>query len=278
MSSMGRCGWVLSLAAAAALLAGCGGSVDGDGSGNGGSATGGVAGKGGGAFGGSAGVAGGGGVAGYGGAAPYCCTSTADCPEYFGNDAQGSQCIAGVCKPNPPTGTCWTDLDCFGVPGSCMGASVCPCGADCFGPDQLGKCNVLAGCCATSADCPLAEQVCVSGNCEKPPPPGQCWTDQDCFGSTCNGACICPCGTLCACGGQMGWCEDQTPPPPACCTNDMACGDEQYVPCVNGVCKQPIAGYCWKDAECSAGQKCVGVFVCPCGAACGQAETPGKCQ
>jgi hypothetical protein len=293
MKRSGRLGWLGPVAAAATLAVACGGSVDGGGSGGGGAAAGagtaassGAGGGGAGAGGGSAGVAayggssGSSGYGGYGGAAPGCCSSNADCPEYFGDESQGSQCINGVCKPIPPAGACWTDLDCGQTYGSCVGGSVCPCGADCM-PDQLGKCSVLPGCCATSADCDQKPGVgvqCVAGNCEPAPPPGQCWTDADCPGSSCKGGCICPCGVICACGGVMGWCEGPPPPPPGCCQTDWQCGDYVYTPCVNGVCKQTIPDHCWKDDECPAGQQCAGAFVCPCGAACGQAETPGKCQ
>jgi hypothetical protein len=294
MQRMRQLGWMGAVAAAAALGVACGGSVDGDGSGGsagaGTGATSGTAGAG--TGGGSSGYGGGGqggggqgggssGYGGYGGAAPVCCTSDADCPEYFSDGEPGSQCIAGVCKPNPPSGSCWTDWDCNYSFGSCIGGFVCPCGADCA-EDQLGKCDVPPGCCATAADCdqkPYVELQCVAGNCESTPPPGQCWTDADCGGALCKGACICPCGMVCACGGQMGTCEGEPPPPPPlCCTTDWQCGDYVYTPCVNGVCKQPVAGHCWKDAECAAGETCTGAFVCPCGAACGQAETPGKCQ
>jgi hypothetical protein len=289
MKRFGWIGWTVLVTAAATSGVACGGAVDGDGGQTaGGAGAGALSGTGGTGASSSGGTSGAGGSAaegggGYGGAAPVCCTTSADCPEYFGEEWQGSQCIAGVCKPNPAPGLCWTDSDCGGAYGSCFGGSVCPCLADCDMEDQLGKCSAPPGCCTTSADCdqkPFVEPQCVAGNCESKPPPGQCWTDADCGGSTCQNACICPCGMICACGGQMGWCEGgpPPPPPPGCCTSDWQCGDYVYSPCVSGVCKQPVAGHCWKDAECAPGQTCVGAFVCPCGAACGQAETPGKCQ
>jgi hypothetical protein len=38
------------------------------------------------------------------------------------------------------------------------------------------------------------------------------------------------------------------------------------------------SGACWSDADCDANQKCSGANVCPCGAACFGADSPGVCQ
>jgi hypothetical protein len=102
-----------------------------------------------------------------------------------------------------------------------------------------------------------------------------CWRDSDCKFGTCMGASVCPCGYDCDAPDQMGSCPV---PGPNCCKTDNDCGDFQWMPCVNGVCKQPQSGgLCWVDAECPQGQKCIGASVCPCGAMCAVIDTPGKC-
>jgi hypothetical protein len=160
----------------------------------------------------------GGGTAGAAGSPAYCCTTSMDCPQYYEGDGEdeaaplANECVNGVCKPTPPYMQCWDDNDC--PYGMCQGAFVCPCTADCDGPDSLGWCAA-------------------------PPPP---------------------------------------PPDPYCCKTDWDCGDYAYVPCVNGVCMMPVPGACWTSAECAAGEQCVGASVCPCGALCGIADTPGKCM
>ncbi|MFO0564997.1 MAG: hypothetical protein U0263_05000 [Polyangiaceae bacterium] len=259
----------------------CGGSVSQEGS-TGGSAgsgassgTGASSGFGGG---GSSGF-GGGGSSGAGGVAggPNCCSpgTKYDC-ETWGD---GLECVDGVCKEPPPPGLCWSDQDCGVGGGMCVGASVCPCGAYCDSPDVMGKCTNGPGCCATDKDCaptPMGPMVCVAGNCEMAPPPGKCWSQKDCSnGTTCSGQCVCPCGADCLCGGQMGSCEGVPPPPGTCCNSSFECGPG-YV-CGGGVCLVPIAGACWSDSECPANKKCVGASICPCGALCGMADSPGKC-
>ncbi len=254
-------------------LGGSGGS--GAVSGSGGSGA--VSGSGGsGAVGGSGGQSGSGGF----GGGPACCKSSQDCPSYaFGPPPQ---CVNGVCKQPAPPGQCWTDKDCAaGVQGKCIGASVCPCGADCDGPDTPGKCvTVGPGCCAKDADCPSSstgKQVCISGNCEPAPSPGKCWSDKDCppGGGGCVGECICPCGAICACGGQMGTCAPP-PPGPVCCVADIECIGIGV--CAGGVCKAPVSGGCWKDADCGPNATCEGESICPCGALCALADYPGKCK
>jgi hypothetical protein len=73
--------------------------------------------------------------------------------------------------------------------------------------------------------------------------------------------------------------DPNTCPPPVqvCCTVDWQCGDEIFVPCVNGVCKPPIPDACWSDEECN-GLACVDAFVCPCDADCTQPDHPGFCE
>jgi hypothetical protein len=64
---------------------------------------------------------------------------------------------------------------------------------------------------------------------------------------------------------------------PGCCNTDLDCGDEKLTPCVNGVCKEPVADACWSDVECMAGMKCEGASVCQCGANCLVPDSPGMC-
>lgn len=65
--------------------------------------------------------------------APGCCEEDLQC-----GDAVWVPCVSHVCK-DPVAGKCWVDGEC--APGEvCVGASVCPCGFDCDGPDQPGDC------------------------------------------------------------------------------------------------------------------------------------------
>jgi hypothetical protein len=141
-------------------------------------------------------------------------------------------------------------------------------------------------CCTDDLDCPQyfdgddrgppLSTECVAGVCKEILPYGQCWEDDDCPYGACQGASVCPCGADCDSWDTPGWCA--SPPEPYCCTTDFDCGDFMYVPCVSGVCKQPVVGACWKSDECPAGQTCVGASVCPCGALCGAIDQPGKCM
>jgi hypothetical protein len=220
------------LVATAALTLGCGGSTTNDtkgsaGTGGGGVATGGTGGSvatggtggsvatggtgGSVATGGSAGNAA---TGGSGGTVELCCSVDSDCPK-VGADIPGFECVGDVCEQIPDPGTCWSDADCQDIPGSCIGGFVCGCAADCGPASQLGKCDIPDQCCTSNQDCvsaPPGVTECVAGNCEQIPPLGQCWTDADCpAGQGCSGACVCPCGVLCACGGQLGWCEGPKP-------------------------------------------------------------------
>jgi hypothetical protein len=139
-------------------------------------------------------------------------------------------------------------------------------------------------CCQTDAECnpgvDFWDQRCVEGVCLPIPSSESCWTQADCApGDSCLGACVCPCGLDCDCGGQLGKCVSPVPEPePGCCSEDWQCGDLVFAPCVNGVCKQHEPNQCWVDAECAPDQKCVGAFVCPCGADCITEDKPGTCQ
>lgn len=138
-------------------------------------------------------------------------------------------------------------------------------------------------CCQSDAECnPETDfwtNECVEGLCLPIPSEETCWTQKDCYKGECIGACVCPCGYECDCGGQLGKCIEPLPPPePGCCQEDWDCGDIVYVPCVNGVCKQHVPSKCWNDAECGFDGKCVGAFVCPCAADCAAEDKPGTCQ
>jgi hypothetical protein len=61
-----------------------------------------------------------------------CCRDDMDC-------ASSEQCVAGICKQPAMTG-CWSDRDCGD--GSCVGASVCPCGSMCTKADSPGSCGI----------------------------------------------------------------------------------------------------------------------------------------
>ena len=138
-------------------------------------------------------------------------------------------------------------------------------------------------CCKDDTDCgtnpsppngpPQLPLQCVAGVCREKPPPMKCWQDGDCPYGMCIGASACPCGADCM-ADQLGSCMAPTD---YCCKTDNDCGDYAYSPCVSGVCKQPVIGHCWKTEECPAGQKCVGVSVCPCPYECGMLESPGQC-
>lgn len=62
-----------------------------------------------------------------------CCQEDLDC-----GDFTHVPCVNNVCK-QPVLDKCWTSAEC--PAGTvCVGASVCPCLADCDGPDQPGDC------------------------------------------------------------------------------------------------------------------------------------------
>ena len=65
--------------------------------------------------------------------AQACCTVDWDC-----GDEAFVPCVSGVCKL-PVANGCWSSEECNGL--SCIGAFVCPCGADCDQPDHPGFCE-----------------------------------------------------------------------------------------------------------------------------------------
>jgi hypothetical protein len=40
----------------------------------------------------------------------------------------------------------------------------------------------------------------------------------------------------------------------------------------------PGMGSCWSDRDCTAGKKCTGAQLCPCGANCLLPDQPGYCS
>jgi len=157
------------------------------------------------------------------------------------------------------------------------GSDYFPAQADCIG----GKWVCPPGT-VDPADCP-------AGGCGGAPLPCEvCYANWECNPSA---ACLqgCPavaCSTCpsepfsipgCDCGcdasGQFVCAKTES-----CCASDIDCGDESFVPCVNGVCKMPVPDGCWADAECPPAHVCVGASVCPCGADCLQPDKPGVCK
>lgn len=61
-----------------------------------------------------------------------CCASDVDC-------VNGGECVAGRCKPRPPSGSCWSANDCNG--GTCgIPPIICACGNTCLVADATGTC------------------------------------------------------------------------------------------------------------------------------------------
>ena len=136
------------------------------------------------------------------------------------------------------------------------------------------------GCCDTLADCEV-DQLCFitdapePGVCLDRPQEGSldCWDNLDCPSGECRDAAICPCGANCL--HDIGWCLLD-----GCCAGDVDCAGERCILSAGavGVCKPDlIAEYaCWEDGDCDFGI-CEGAVICPCGALCDVADTPGTC-
>jgi len=187
------------------------------------------------------GSGGAGGAGGSGGAGGGCAGFGPTCAWGCGSDAASqADCIGGAWKCPPGT----VDMDtcppgtCWGPPFTC---EVCDNGWKCA-PDQgcIGSCESFV--CAT---------------CDGAPE-----------GHAYIGACDCSCNN----GSEYG-CTLV----PGCCNQDIDCGDKTWFPCVEHVCKQPVPGQCWVDAECGPGMKCQGASVCPCNFDCNGPDSPGTC-
>lgn len=132
-------------------------------------------------------------------------------------------------------------------------------------------------------DCPAGSCFGLPYPCETCPNGWACEPNAACVGSCDGVVCLeCP-----AAGGQaiFGACECHCTDSGeytcklagGCCNEDLDCGDEVFVPCVNHVCKQPTPTGCWSDAECPPGKTCQGASVCGCGQVCGAPDMPGQC-
>jgi hypothetical protein len=191
---------------------------------------------------GSGGAGGAGAGAGNGGAGGACPGSPPLCADDCGSDyfPENADCVGGawVCPP----GTVNPD-DC--PPGTCWGP-----------PLQCEVCGPSGWECQPTPECTAGCGGLVCAVC----PPGG--------GTYYVGACACECDSV----GQFG-CMLAA----GCCEVDLDCGDLQYVPCVNNVCKQPVPDKCWSDAECADGAVCVGASVCPCNTDCDMEDQPGDC-
>ena len=230
---------------------------------------------------------------------PECCVDSSEC---------GIQMLCvetsagGVCMTPPKAGQCWSDDDCGGDVGSCMGASVCPCGAQCFAPDTPGVCKDFqppSDCCATDSDCNVmgggscaVGDGMVNGMCMATLKFGDCYNDSHCDGGVCNNAILCACDVLCAAGNIAGTCGPPVFLPPGCCDDDGDCDngetcvvdDQPFLPPGSpvggqGVCKPKApVGSCWSAADCAMDEICDGQTICPCGAFCiGVPDSPGTC-
>ena len=181
------------------------------------------------------------------GGAPGCCGSDQDC-------GGQSTCIGGsgggkgMCKDSSQLtkGQCWSGADCGGV--KCLGASICPCGAQCIVADKPGTCDgaPAEGCCNTDKDCKAGAQVCFQGpwNAYKcmdytQLPKGKCWTDAQCGqGSKCENAMACGCQAFCKAMDKPGDCSVPVVNP--CAT--VKCGLDNN-PCTDDLC-DPKTGQC----------------------------------
>lgn len=184
-----------------------------------------------------------------------------------GGASSSSSSSGGACAGNGPICVWGCGSDAASQAECKNGTWVCP-------PDTVDINSCPPGTCWGP---PVSCEVCDNG--------WQCKPTEACIGScesfvcaTCEGA---PAGTLqmgacsCSCtnGNQYG-CTLL----PGCCNADIDCGDESFVPCVEHVCKPPIAGKCWVDAECGNGMKCQGASVCPCNYDCEVEDSPGTCM
>jgi hypothetical protein len=220
----------------------------------------------------------------------------------------GGQCkvepgeAVGKCLPAVPAPQCWLDSDCA-AGEECLGASICPCNADCDGIDTPGQCQpaqLPPGCCWTAEDCDLGGDMAFScgfltpasdlGVCLPLALGAECWDDSDCVaGTTCVGATFCDCGKECGQIEAPGDClptptpevckADSQCPPDSRCVGVPACqGGPGECPGGYGKCLPlPDPGLCWGDVDCSFGQVCVNAVFCEGGKVCLVEEHEGVC-
>jgi hypothetical protein len=98
-------------------------------------------------------------------------------------------------------------------------------------------------------------------------------------------------GVLVHCGGETGGAPQESPAdagdagadqqssvPPisvACCHGDGECPRGSI--CSSTLCLTPEAGACWRDLDCPVGERCIGLFICPCSADCEVDAIAGRC-
>ncbi|MDQ3035703.1 MAG: hypothetical protein M3Y87_25075 [Myxococcota bacterium] len=155
-----------------------------------------------------------------------------------------------------------------GSPGGCSG------NGDCAGTEY---CSLPEATCSGVGACQMRPEFCI-GIFDP-----VCGCDGTTYGNACNAAAAGvnvqhrgECGAPDVCLGA---------PAPTCCFDDGHCAVGR---CIGelcgpggqaGVCKDPSelgAGQCWDDDDCG-GATCVGANVCPCGAFCFVADSPGTC-
>jgi hypothetical protein len=134
-------------------------------------------------------------------------------------------------------------------------------------------------CCAENCPCDGNDESCVFpepwwgedediGVCKGEPPPGQCWSDDDCgAGTYCAGEMPCPCFMDCydewaglCIGISAGCCDNDSDVP---CEEDQICVEmDPFTDTCHVELDYPM---CWTDADCQPGP-CVGMTLCPCDA------------
>lgn len=192
----------------------------------------------------------------------------------------------GPCKNAPPA----PPFICPAAPakeGTACGACVEECHYDTCTPDGGGSNLIVqctagkwahfdAGClecCQEDSDCPGG--ACVNTRCVAPQSAPGCYRDVECgTGRICSGVQLCHCGSPCNTVDQTGVC---VPDDLGCCATDADCASGKE--CVAGKCKQaPPTGSCWTNRDCAIlGLPCGSPVICPCGANCAVADTPGQC-
>ncbi len=138
-------------------------------------------------------------------------TKIPNCGEQPGCCKDDSSCKGGVCAGTAGTkvckstgnlakGECWTDAQCGGT--KCIGASICPCGVQCFAADKPGKCDGGGPgnkCMYGNIKGPQGK-VCLKTEYCKLPLIGQCAGYGDCVKKP--DACIALAKPVCGCDGK----------------------------------------------------------------------------
>lgn len=192
-------------------------------------------------------------------------------------------------------GTCGGKGECKVKPGACTEQydPVCGCNNKTYGnaceADSAGVNAKSKGQCTNNNPCAL--KLCHDGNdctadtCN--PKTGNCEFPPSAKGDKCEDGDKCTLGDQCdGAGGCTAGAKDPNcgqPPPKGCCKSDNDCKVGVCAISLNqnaGVCKDSsnlAKGECWTDADCGAGV-CKSPNICPCGAQCFVADSPGKCD